>query len=87
MLGFVGVLLGILFVISGQGQATPVMIGSTLVIISLVPILRRLGVPERFAFTACGLAVAVLLLLPWRAWEAVFGELAMDFSIWITAGS
>ena len=39
------------------------MIGSTLVIISLVPILRRLGVPERFAFTACGLAVAVLLLL------------------------
>jgi putative ABC transport system permease protein len=86
VLGIVGVLLGLLFVVSGQGQATPVMIGVTLVIISLVPILRRLGVPERFAFTACGLTVVVILLLPWRAWEAVFGELTMDFSIWITAG-
>jgi putative ABC transport system permease protein len=85
-LGLGGLALGILMVVSGQGEATPVMIGLTLAIVSLVPILRRLGVPERIAFTSCGLTVVVLLLLPWRAWEAVFGELKMDFSIWIAAG-
>lgn len=86
VLGIVGLLLGVLMVVSGQGQATPVMIGVALAVISLVPILRRAGVPERIAFTACGLLVVVILLLPWRAWEAVFGELSMDFSIWIAAG-
>jgi putative ABC transport system permease protein len=62
------------------------MIGVSLALVSLVPLLRRIGVPERVAFTACGLTVVVLLLLPWRVWESVFGELRMDFSIWITAG-
>ncbi len=35
---------------------------------------------------AAGLVVLVTLLLPWRAWEAVFGDLAMDFSTWIVSG-
>jgi putative ABC transport system permease protein len=51
-----------------------------------VPILRLAGVPDRLAFTSCGLAVVVLLLLPWSAWEAVFGELSMNFSTWIVSG-
>ncbi len=42
--------------------------------------------PDRLAFTACGLAVVVYLLLPWRALESVFGTLAMDFTTWIVAG-
>ena len=28
----------------------------------------------------------MLLLLPWRLWEDVFGPLSMDFSTWIVAG-
>jgi putative ABC transport system permease protein len=53
---------------------------------SLVPLLRLAGVPERLAFTGCGLAVVAFLMLPWRALEVVFGTLAMDFSTWIVAG-
>jgi putative ABC transport system permease protein len=56
------------------------------VLVSFVPILRLLGVPERIAFTGCGLAIVVLLMLPWSVWETVFGTIAMDFSTWITAG-
>ncbi|HSK15857.1 MAG TPA: FtsX-like permease family protein [Gaiellaceae bacterium] len=88
LLALVGVAIGVLFVVSGTAgdSATPVMIGVSLVLASLVPILRAAGVPERAAFTACGLAIAVLLLLPWSVWETVFGPLAMDFSTWIAAG-
>jgi putative ABC transport system permease protein len=43
-------------------------------------------VPERLAFTACGVAVVVYLLLPWRWLEPVFGDLAMDYSTWIVSG-
>jgi putative ABC transport system permease protein len=66
--------------------ATPVMLGVSLILMSLVPLLRLVGVPERLAFTACGLAVVVFLLLPWRYLEDVFGTLSMDFSTWIVAG-
>ena len=44
------------------------------------------GVSERLAFTGAGLFILVLWLLPWSVIEAIFGELAMDFSIWIVAG-
>ena len=44
------------------------------------------GVPERLAYTSCGLAIAVAMLLPWSVWEAVFGQMSMDFSTWIVSG-
>ena len=69
-----------------SGTATPLMLGVSLVLISLVPILRALRVPERVAFTSVGLVVVVLWMLPWSAWEAVFGQLTMNFSTWIAAG-
>ena len=53
---------------------------------SLVPLLRLAGVSERVAFTACGVAVVAFLMLPWRWQEAVFGQLAGDFTTWIVAG-
>ena len=88
MLGVAGLAFGLLLVLSGTtgDVATPLMLGVSLVLVSLVPILRLLGVSERLAFTACGLALVVLLMLPWSLWEAVFGTIAMDFSTWITAG-
>ena len=62
------------------------MLGVSLVLIGLVPILRLRGVPERCAYTACGLAIAVAMLLPWSVWESVFGQISMDFSTWIVSG-
>lgn len=81
-------LLGVLLVVSGTASstATPIMVGVSLALLSLVPLLRLAGVPERAAFTACGLAVVVSLMLPWSVWESVFGPLSMDFSTWIAAG-
>ena len=62
------------------------MLGVSLVLVGLVPILRLVGVPERVAYTSCGLAIAVAMLLPWDFWESVFGQMSMDFSTWIVSG-
>jgi putative ABC transport system permease protein len=88
VLALVGLALGLLLVLAAVtgDSATPLILGISLALVSLVPILRMLGVPDRLAFTGCGLALVVFLMLPWESWEAVFGPLAMDFSTWITAG-
>jgi putative ABC transport system permease protein len=88
LLALVGLLLGALFTSSGAAgdSATSVMLGVSLVIVSLVPVLRLLGVSERIAFTSCGLVMAVVLLLPWSVWEDVFGTMSMDYSTWIVSG-
>jgi len=83
-----GIALGALMAVSGAsaGQATPLMLGVSLVLVSAVPLLRLLGLPDRLAFTGVGLTVVVLWMLPWSLWEDVFGPLAMDFSTWVVAG-
>jgi putative ABC transport system permease protein len=62
------------------------MLGVSLVLLGLVPLLRVAGVPERIAYTTCASAIVVALMLPWTLWDTVFGTLAMDFSTWIVAG-
>jgi putative ABC transport system permease protein len=88
VLAGLGLALGALLVYSGMSgdQATPLDLGVSLILMSLVPLLRLAGVPERLAFTACGSAVVVFLMLPWRWQEAVFGQLGGNFSTWIVAG-
>jgi putative ABC transport system permease protein len=88
VLAAVAILLGSALVISGasSGTATPVMLGVSLVLLGLIPLLQVVGVPERIANTACGGAIVVALMLPWNMWDAVFGTLAMDFTTWIVAG-
>jgi len=66
--------------------ATPLMLGVSLILIGLVPMLRLIGVSERIAYTSCGLAIAVAMLLPWSVWESVFGQISMDFTTWVVAG-
>ncbi len=78
--------LGLAFLGLAGDTATPLMLGVSLVLMSLVPLLRLAGVPERLAFTSCGIAVVVFLMLPWRYLESIFGTLAMDFSTWIVSG-
>jgi putative ABC transport system permease protein len=81
-----GLGLALVFLGVSGDSFTPLMVGVSLVLMSFVPLLRLVGVSERLAFTGCGLAVVVFLMLPWRAIEWAFGTLAMDFSAWIVAG-
>lgn len=88
VLALVGLVIGLALAFLGLANdtATPLMLGISLALMSLVPLLRLVGVPERLAFTSCGIAVVVFLMLPWRYLESIFGTLAMDFSTWIVAG-
>jgi putative ABC transport system permease protein len=88
VLAGVGLALGALLTLPGitGDAATPAMTGSSRMLVSLVPVLRVLGVSERVAYTGCGLTIAVLLMLPWKVWEDVLGPLSMNFSTWIAAG-
>ena len=83
-----GIAFGGLMLASGlsAGQATPLLLGISLVLVSLVPLLRLAGVPDRLAFTGIGLAVLVLWMVPWSWLEEIFGPLSMDFSTWVVAG-
>jgi putative ABC transport system permease protein len=88
LLALTGLGVGLLLVVAALTSATftPLALGVSLLLMSLVPLLRLAGVGERLAFTGCGLAVLVFLLLPWRVVESVFGDLAMDFTTWIVSG-
>jgi putative ABC transport system permease protein len=87
-LAALGLALGGLLTLSGVtgDAATPAMVGISLILVSLVPVLQVLGLSERFAYTICGLLIAGLLMLPWRLWEDALGPLSMNFSTWIAAG-
>ena len=83
-----GLTLAALLVVSGasSSSATPILLGVSLAVVSLVPLLRVLGVPERIAFTSCGIALVAFLMMPWSVLETIFGPLAMDFSTWVISG-
>jgi putative ABC transport system permease protein len=85
---FFSIALGGLLIASGtsSGTATPVDLGVSLVLLGLIPLLQVVGVSDRVAYTLCGGAIVVLLMLPWEWWDAVFGKLSMNFSTWIVAG-
>lgn len=87
--GVAGLVLGCALAWSGvsASQATPFALGLSLAIVSLVPLTRAAGVPERVAFTGAGLALLVWWLLPFEVMSDIAGrELAMDFSAWVVSG-
>jgi putative ABC transport system permease protein len=86
VLGGVGLAFGALLITTAGNAATPIMLGVSLLIVSLVPFARLVGIPDRVAYTVAGLAIVVLLMLPWSTWESVFGQLSMNFSTWIVSG-
>jgi putative ABC transport system permease protein len=86
--GVLAILLGALMTIAGVDaeQGAPFMLGTSLVLIGSVPILRRLEVPDRVAYTIPGVALVVWWLLPARTIELIVGDLSADFSIFIMSG-
>ncbi|MFN8221692.1 MAG: FtsX-like permease family protein [Gaiellales bacterium] len=88
VLAMLGLALGALLLGSGwrSGAATPLILGFSLLCAGAAPLLALARVPARLAYTASGLALVVFLLLPWRAWEALFGQLSMSFTTWIVSG-
>ena len=88
ILPIVGIAFGALMTSSGASgaQATPFLVGVSIVIISLVPLATAVGVNERVAYTTGGIALLVWLLLPFSVYKAIVPNLGMDFSAWVANG-
>ncbi|HEX6023459.1 MAG TPA: FtsX-like permease family protein [Solirubrobacter sp.] len=87
--GVAGLVLGAAMTWSGlsAAQAMPFSLGISIAIISLIPLARTAGVPERLAYTGAGALLLVWWLLPFDTTSAIAGrELSMDFSAWIVSG-
>ena len=86
--GAAGVVLGAMMTASGAAAdgGTAVMLGVSIVIMSLVPLGRAAGVPERAVKTVAGLALVVWWLLPSSVLKTVLPDLRFDLSIFIVSG-
>src|SRR3990172_1040689 len=83
-----GLVLGALLTVAGVAgeQMTPFMLGVSIALVSLVPLVRALGLPERAAYTIAGFALVVWWLLPVDTFESLIPGLGMDFTVWIVGG-
>ena len=86
ILGIAGVGLGSLIAVSGvSGEDAVVLgLGVSLIVLSFVPILHALGVPDRVVHTGAGLALVIWFVLPISRW--LFGDLKLNFSIFLLGG-
>jgi len=84
--GAIGLLLGAALAVSGVTSKDAVVLGLgvSLVILSLVPILQLVGLPERAVHTGAGLALVLWFVLPISRW--LFGEMKVNFSIFLLGG-
>jgi putative ABC transport system permease protein len=83
--GLIAIVIGALLAFSGVDgkQAAPLYLGVSLIIIGAVPVLRRLGVPDRAAYTIPGIVLVIYWLLPF---DTFISDLSMDFTIFILSG-
>jgi putative ABC transport system permease protein len=86
LLGLGGLALGALLITAGIGSKDAIVLGLgvSLMILSLLPIVRLLGVSDRISRTSAGLALVVWFVLPISRW--LFGDLKVNFSIFIFGG-
>jgi putative ABC transport system permease protein len=86
ILGIVGVLLGGFLALSGIGAEDAVVLGFgvALIVLSFVPILHAVGLPDRVVHTGAGLALLTWFVLPIDRW--LFGELKVNFSMFLLGG-
>lgn len=87
-LGAAGLVLGLLMTFAGVSgaQATPFLLGVSIVLAAVAPIAIALGASDRLAFTAAGIAIVVWWLLPFSTYEGLVSGLSMDFSVWVVGG-
>jgi putative ABC transport system permease protein len=69
-----------------SAQASSFLTGIAIVLISLVPVFRAIGLSDRVAYSLGGGALAVWCLLPFRLYDAIVPGLKMDFSVWVMVG-
>jgi putative ABC transport system permease protein len=88
ILAVVLAVLGVLIAFAGVSgkQWTPLYLGVSLVIISLVPAMLWLRFPNRAAFTVPSVALVVWSLLPSDVLDPLLPLMAVDFSSWVTGG-
>ena len=80
----VGVLLAVL---GYQGaQLFPWMLGTSLVIIGVPLVARRLGLPDRAAYSMAGLGLVVWWLLPFDTLESILPDMEQDISMFFLSG-
>jgi putative ABC transport system permease protein len=81
-----GLLAGVALTASGIGAKDAVVLGFgvSLVILSLVPILQLLGLPDRAVHTGAGVALMLWFILPIGRW--LFGDLKVNFSMFLLGG-
>jgi putative ABC transport system permease protein len=86
VLGLVGLVAGIALIAAGVGSkdAVTLGLGVSVAILSAVPLLGVLGVPDRAVHTAAGLALVCWFVLPISRW--LLGELKVNFGIFILGG-
>ena len=66
--------------------ATPFYLGVSFLIIGLLPVLRRLRLPDRMVYTVVGVALLVWWLLPFDTLSRFLPEFSSDISIFIVSG-
>jgi putative ABC transport system permease protein len=59
-------------------------LGVSLIVLSFVPIMHALGLPDRAVHTGAGLALVVWFVMPISRW--LFGDLSVNFSIFLLGG-
>jgi putative ABC transport system permease protein len=86
--GVIFLALGMLLTYSGLAgeQATPFYLGTSLVMLAFIPLLRWLGVADRVAFTLPAVVILIWWLLPTDATNPLLPEMSTDFNIFITSG-
>jgi putative ABC transport system permease protein len=86
VLGAAGLVLGALLVVAGVSAQDAIVLGFgvMVVLLSLVPVLRTLGVNERLVYTSTGLALVAWFVLPLSRW--LLGDLKTNFSVFILSG-
>jgi putative ABC transport system permease protein len=85
--GTLALLLGGLLVFAGIQGATalPFLLGLSLGILGVARLAALLGAPDRLSYTAGGLALMVVWLLPFDSWD-VITDFSMDMSVFLVGG-
>jgi len=80
--------IGVLASVAGLqgGQAGAFLLGLSLCIIGLALLARRLGAPDRAAFTAAGIALIVLWLLPSSVTDKLFPDMSAGIEMFFLSG-